>query len=605
MKQLQRNFKALLVAALLLTLCVSSSRAVTLTAQQLISIGSKAGMELVYTGYNNATSHAYGNGVGVLLQASEYGSSWVKVTNMFNGMVDLHFKVFNENGQTYLTLGNNAGLSSSYGIYGQIMPTHSSTYPKVCVTPTTATNNGDVQYAQIEGVVTYDATKNAIQVDFSDYPMKVRYFTSSSATALSTSAKTEYHNLYSLMFYQPTATVRDTKYTGNGTATSREYPAQFIFDSDGENFNVTNWGGTGLATKSTATSSALGFYNTWYRMAGRYDARNRKMYMSYNTEYVFDASEIRATSSTYVGNPYVYRMWPVNSAQNPTSRYYKDIEADVTFDDVTVQHIGSDLWAYPHGGLKTTATLHAEFDDWGVYNSTRDDYGKKFGFRVADTRVEIPDFDVTLALKHEALTLVPGSTETNMLPVTATASFSVDKNDMYVDNFDVYLVEGNSPKGAKAIFLGNVNKNADNFYRIETQFDLPSPDGKNWSTHQGESVNYPYTLKAIANYSTATSAPAADGKRMAATSLSPSNHGLGSANLNFTVGVGGILSDGGVQVEATQNGVMVTAPNDIAVQVYNAAGSLVAEGRANSEILFAGNGVFIVKAGDQVRKLMK
>lgn len=64
MKQLQRNFKALLVAALLLTLCVPSSRAVTLTAQQLISIGSKAGMELVYTGYNNATSHAYGNGVG-------------------------------------------------------------------------------------------------------------------------------------------------------------------------------------------------------------------------------------------------------------------------------------------------------------------------------------------------------------------------------------------------------------------------------------------------------------------------------------------------------------------------------------------------------------
>ena len=92
---------------------------------------------------------------------------------------------------------------------------------------------------------------------------------------------------------------------------------------------------------------------------------------------------------------------------------------------------------------------------------------------------------------------------------------------------------------------------------------------------------------------------------MAVISLEPSNHGLGTSYLNFTVGVGGILSDGGVQVEATQNGVMVTAPNDIAVQVYNAAGSLVAEGRANSEILFAGNGVFIIKAGDQVRKLMK
>ena len=603
MKQTLRNLRALGLAAALLLAAAPAARAVTLTASQLISIGSKAGMELAYHGYNHATSHAYGNGVGVTLEASQYGDDWVKVTNMFNGMVDLHFRVFNEYGNTYLTLGNNAGLSNSYGIYGQIMATHSTTYRKICVTPTNKTNSGDVTYTQIEGTVTYDATKNAVQIDFS-IPMKVRYFTSSSATATSTSSKTEYYNMYSLMFYQPTASIADTKYTGTSTTgVDREYPAQFLFDSNNETFTVTNWGGRGMGTKSTATSTAPGFYNTWYRMAGHYDAGSRKMYMTCNTEYDFDASEIRAGSYSYYGNPYVYRMWAVNSAQSPTSKYSTDIVGDVTFDETTPRHTGTNLWATPHGGLKTTTTAYANFQDWGVYNSTRNDYGKQFGFRCANTVATIPDFDVTMALQHEGLTLVPGVTDDNLLPVNVTASFSVAKNDMFVESFDVYLVEGTSPKGAKTIFLGNVGKNSDNFYKVSGQIMLPSPDGKPWSHHQGESHSYTYTLKAVAHYATASSAPAADGKRMAA-GLDDSNHGLGSSTLNFTVGVDGIDADD-IEVRGTSTGLLVAAPSDMAVEVYDLAGRKVAEGVANTEISLGAGGVFVVKVANKAFKLMK
>lgn len=603
MKQLIHNLKALALSAVLLLAAAPAANAVTLTAAQLISIGSKAGMELAYHGYDHATSHAYGNGVGVKLEASPYGSDWVKVTNMFNGMVDFHFKVFNEDGQTYLTLGNNAGLSSSYGIYGQIMSSHSSTYPKVCLTPTTQKNSGDVTYTQIEGTVTYDATKNAIQIDFST-PMKVRYFTSSSATATSTSAKTEYYNLYTLMFYQPTATITDTKYTGTSTTgVNREYPAQFLFDDDYESFTVTNWGGRGMGTKNTATSTAPGFYNTWYLMAGTYDAKNHKMYMTADTEYDFDGSQIHAISDTYYGAPYVYRMWAVNRAANPTAKYTTDIAGDVTYAPEAVQHTGTDLWATPHGALKTTTTAYANFQDWGVYNATRNDYGKTFGFRAANTHVTIPDFDVTLALKHENLTLVPGTTDDNMLPVNVTASFSVEKNDMFVESFDVYLVEGESPKGEKVIFLGNLKKNAEGFYKVEGQISLPSPDGKNWGDHKGESFSFPYCVKVIANYNTATAAPAADGLRMAS-GLGSSSHGLGTGAVGFTVGVAGIDA-GNIEVRATQTGLMVTAPEDLAVEVYDMAGRKVAEGRANTDIALGAKGVFVVKVGNKAFKLMK
>ncbi len=133
--------------------------------------------------------------------------------------------------------------------------------------------------------------------------------------------------------------------------------------------------------------------------------------------------------------------------------------------------------------------------------------------------------------QHEGLTLVPGVTDDNLLPVYVTASFSVAKNDMFVESFDVYLVEGTSPKGAKTIFLG-------------------------------------------------------------------------SSTLNFTVGVDGIASDD-IEVRGTRTGLLVAAPADMAVEVYDMAGRKVAEGVDNTEISLGAGGVFVVKVANKAFKLMK
>ena len=133
---------------------------------------------------------------------------------------------------------------------------------------------------------------------------------------------------------------------------------------------------------------------------------------------------------------------------------------------------------------------------------------------------------------------------------------------------------------------------------------LPSPDGKNWSTHLNEQHSYPYTLMAVAHYNVPSSTPVAPGIKMAA-GLAPSNHGLGTEYLNFTVGVDGVNAESNLTLENTQNGVIVHAPNDMAVEVYNMAGVKVAQGVANSEITFDGKGVFVVKAGAKVFKVVK
>ena len=90
-----------------------------------------------------------------------------------------------------------------------------------------------------------------------------------------------------------------------------------------------------------------------------------------------------------------------------------------------------------------------------------------------------------------------------------------------------------------------------------------------------------------------------------AAGLDPSNHGLGTAYLNFTVGVDGVNAESNLTLENTQNGVIVNAPENLPVEVYNMAGIKIAEGVANSEITLNATGVLMVKAGAKVFKVVK
>lgn len=533
------------------------------------------------------------------------------IRNLFGGFMDVEFIVLNEGGNTYISPNpdNDYVYYSSWDANSNTLASKNNIayFELIPCTSTSYVNNGAVNVRQRSSYWMSDP----IQIDSKTGGMAIP-FTNAVAVkgynSRGTLVSCDVHNQFIIGGYQPTATASFTKYTSSlstsnpSSSETRTMQERVLFEDNGTDFKIYNFVEEGQGIEGQDYPG----YNPpvltsakWTKGKLDFKTMTATIYnQAWFTRILADMTQLA---------PYQYKMCPVANPANPVynaTLASKDIKGDIYVDEV--RHTGSDLWQSPLGGLKTELDYKVVFEPFTSYNNTQRDFGVQRGCRIKDYTLDFVEWkDVTLELKHEALTLVPGNTDDNLLPVNATASFSIAKNDMFVDNFDVYLVEGTSPKGDKAIFLGNVKKNNQNFYKIDTQFDLPSPDGKNWSTHKGESVNYPYTLKAIANYSTATSAPAADGKRMAVISLEPSNHGLGTSYLNFTVGVGGILSDGGVQVEATQNGVMVTAPNDIAVQVYNAAGSLVAEGRANSEILFAGNGVFIIKAGDQVRKLMK
>ena len=79
---------------------------------------------------------------------------------------------------------------------------------------------------------------------------------------------------------------------------------------------------------------------------------------------------------------------------------------------------------------------------------------------------------------------------------------------------------------------------------------------------------------------------------------------LGSSTLNFTVGVDGIASDD-IEVRGTRTGLLVAAPADMAVEVYDMAGRKVAEGVDNTEISLGAGGVFVVKVANKAFKLMK
>lgn len=607
MKQLIQ-IKTALAAVLLSVLAVPSASAYT--AQQLIGSG-RVGVELAYAGYQQATMHSFGNGVGVTIEQSEVGDDWVVIRNMFDGLADVHFCVYTQNGTTYLEMGSNDEYSYRFS---QTCTSKDSRYKEVRIIPANKTNSEYATNVLFLGKVTYDAQKNSFQVDFSQ-PVRVECFTGSNHTGL---AYNRFHNLYTVMFFQPTATITDKKVSGSGTVENRSYGAQFRINKS-ENastgittFEVTNWGGTGLGIKGTQTSTPPGISNQWYRMTGYYDAKNMKMYMDGGEMYMQDNSEVYAGTSSYYGNPYTYRMWAVNNAYNPTAKYNRDIAADVTFDHVTAQHTGSDLWASPHGGLKTTADLHADFEDWGVYNQTRNDYGKKFGFRATDTHAVIPDWDITLQLQQADFTLQhfgqAQAADPSKMWVQADAAFQVVKNDMFVDSYDVYAVEGSSPKDGKAIWLGNVKKSekdSKGIYTASGSFSLQTPDGKPWADHFGKMYNYTYSLYVKANYAFPSAASAADGTRMAVASLEPSHHGLGSTVLSVTVGVDGIGADDNIRMEATQNGIMVSAPSDMDVQVVNMAGMTVASGKANTEISIDAKGVFIVKAGTKVFKIAR
>ena len=89
-----------------------------------------------------------------------------------------------------------------------------------------------------------------------------------------------------------------------------------------------------------------------------------------------------------------------------------------------------------------------------------------------------------------------------------------------------------------------------------------------------------------------------------AAKLDPTHHDLTTVNFSTTTGVNGLINNS-LSLQQTPDGIIVNAPENLPVEVYNVAGVKVAQGVANSEITFDGKGVFVVKAGAKVFKVVK
>lgn len=604
MKQTLHNLRVLGLAAALLMAAAPAARA--WTAQQLFPSGTTPGYEAVGGNYVQRSLPQWSYGM-VEAGVNSSNTNQIIILGMFEGMFNAAFTISESGGKTYATLVPDAGYNdfvtplacygSSLFVNRQVKRTFDAY--AVDIVPASVDIYGNYREAsQWRGEVTKEAD-GSISIFFNQ-PLTLQYCTKNYNAY---SGDSEMHfNSYQVKFFPWNATVSDRYYITDGSEMyydDRSYKTEIHF-FENNTFTIANWSGFGQGIETVKTSSNPNVSSTFHTMEGYMVPETGKVYMKMQP-WMHDVVSVTASTSNVYNAIRRFELRPLENPSAISGLVFntRDVEGTVTF-GVPQHENENDLWAAPHGNLRTTANTVMEFEPFGAYSP---ELKAALMFRIANTKISCPTQDVTLELKHESLTMVPGTTDDNLLPVNVTASFSVAKNDMFVESFDVYLVEGSSPKGAKTIFLGNVSKNSDNFYKVGGQITLPTPDGKPWNEHKGESHSYPYSLKAVAHYAASSQAPAADGKRMAA-GLSSSNHGLGSSTLNFTVGVAGIDADD-IEVKATQTGLLVAAPADVTVEVYDMSGRKVAEGVANTEISLGAKGVFVVKVANRAFKLMK
>ena len=170
------------------------------------------------------------------------------------------------------------------------------------------------------------------------------------------------------------------------------------------------------------------------------------------------------------------------------------------------------------------------------------------------------------------------------------------KNTDYIDHLEMMVVESKH-NSCKTVPLSSAKILHDNI----SLDNLSGTVERFFPTIVNGTVSSDYTFFVKAVYKPIVSA--VPGVRTA-TTLEDTYHSLNSQSYVIT-GVNGVEADGNLTLQKTQNGVIVHAPSDMAVEVYNMAGVKVAQGVANSEITFDGKGVFVVKAGAKVFKVVK
>ncbi len=605
-----KHLHNLLTATGILMLCLFAALpARAYTALDLIPGSEKiCGVEAVHGNYAQRSLTLWSHGITAAVNKDN--TNQIILFGVFEGMANIAFNIVEENGNTYAYLVTNSYgyqyVPVNDGITTTMMPNRSLMFTgedaaRVTFTPCSVDIYGNY-YTEDDwkGTVT-KSNDGRVTITF-DNPIGLRY---RDASGYYLFRGYLFFNKYQVVLdNQTNVNISDTYIRSDLSSYNRNYKARINFLS-GNRFNFTNWAGFGEGIQSTKTNSNPNVAQSLYCMEGYYVPETGKVYMK-RAPWMVDADDVDENTSNVYNAMRRFEMRQVEDPTVTTVTTYATGDIEGTIDFNSISHADeNDLWQAPHGNLKTTTAVTMKFEPFVAFSVEKKAI---LPFRINNTVIKMNEEDVTLNLKLASMQLKPGTTNTEVLPINADIAFYADKNETFVHSYDIYLVEGESPKGEKTIYLGNVvAKDIDEqgYHKLSTNFKLTSPDGKPWYTHKDEAFNYLYSLKIVAHYVLPTSAAPANGKRMAITSLAPSNHGLGNSTLSFTVGVNGVNAESNLTLENTQNGVIVHAPSDMAVEVYNMAGVKVAQGVANSEITFDGKGVFVVKAGAKVFKVIK
>ena len=616
------NLKAILAAVILMALTAPAANALSRSYSIDDLTGSTwAPSESMYNALVYTTNHwifyrdllVEVNGAELKLEKQDANTIIVK--NAFGGLMDLPFTY---NGSTF-TLKTNA-TAGDYPVYQVTNPASRPDIKKIIVSPTYLKRNGYswdyLQYTKYSHVYhgngwvsdaleenpgTQDANGNFdLYLSFNDNPIEVQ------VTYTSGTTKKIYIDTWQIDFFKPTCSISDIE-VKNSTSKVRSYKGEFDFKS-GNTFELKNLGGryAGLSPYYTTNYGTTTIASNIEYPTGSYNLENGTAVLNsvrYTVEYAAgNPLDLLNDGTNTPKDHYVKCYYTAEKLANGS--YKKNIDGKVRMHPDLANHRGQTRWVTNGGDCTTWTRLEFSFNDFVALeeddNSTLD---SRVG-TIKDTRIT-PDKEVEVTLGVDILEgrLNVRLENENDAFLTATVPFVITKNEHFTTSYDVYVVQGRVSSHdqvdmSKAKYIGTVQYDAAKRgeYSVEGTF-TPEVNVK-----PGETFTDDFTFFVRANYGRETSASTST-KRMAA-KLDPTHHDLTTVNFSTTTGVNGLINNS-LSLQKTPDGIIVNAPENLPVEVYNMAGIKIAEGVANSEITLNATGVLMVKAGAKVFKVVK
>lgn len=505
---------------------------------------------------------------------------------------DRKVKAYNYNCWNYVTCNNLNSLNADQVLQHSGF-THNNWY--------------DNQRTTWEGTISYDDNGDVL-IQFGPY---LDYYYSNSIVITygdinENGLGTSIIDGYMLTLFKSNATATDSK---NTTAYNVRYKT--IEGNAKYNFGITNFAKLGMMygnyNVNNPQTSSNAPYTEWDIIKGKITG-NKVVIPQQNTYAVFTGRMNQYNDESVMKNTNYFTIGFDPNTQQP--RADKAITGTISYDGTPHHDANSNTWHYNlAGGSRHTyvggATINLDPFGFTDNNGKTTSWGNTYQGMCIQLEDETDcTFDCNLTLtdvSHNPDTdyIIENGEKKGYYKATINLFNLV--NPDYVSELEVYCVPG------KYSYCNNIPLESAAFVTStsieESDAEIVLPNKKFFPVIDANGkLATEYTFFVRAKYKTATNAP---GYKGVALSLSDTHHSPILQDVSFiTTGVNGIV-DNGMSIEKTQNGVIVSAPQDMPVEVYNMAGMKVAQGTANNEITLGGKGVFMVKAGAKVFKIVK